>query len=118
MERRTMQTQPEKALRIELFGGLRLLQYGRISARFPPQMPGMLLAYLAYYSGQLHAREELMELLWPEVDPAAGRNRLKQTLSVLRSECIKAGAEPDDLLLADRAAVRLNTDRVTTDVAE
>jgi DNA-binding SARP family transcriptional activator len=113
-----VQSQPEKGLRIELFGGLRLLRNSCVEARLPPQKHGTLLAYLAYHSGQAHSREELIELFWPEVDPAAGRNRFKQTLSVLRTDPERSGTPTEDLILADRATVRLNADRITTDVAE
>src|SRR5438309_1679759 len=37
---------------------------------------GTLLAYLAYHRNRAHQREVLVELLWPECEPAVGRNNL------------------------------------------
>lgn len=42
-----------------------------------------------------HPREELVELLWPDVDNETGRNRLRQALSVLRSLLEPALANPN-----------------------
>ena len=43
------------------------------------------LARLALAPQRDHPREELIDLLWPEVALAVGRNRLRQALSSLRS---------------------------------
>jgi DNA-binding SARP family transcriptional activator/Flp pilus assembly protein TadD len=43
-----------------------------------------LLAYLAV-SGELHTREELAALLWPEYDSPRGRAALRRTLSALKT---------------------------------
>ena len=61
--------------RIEMFGGLRIIWNGQVMARLSGQKVGNLLARLACFSSRAHAREELIELLWPEVEPVAGRNR-------------------------------------------
>src|SRR5262249_33534696 len=53
-----------------------------------------------------------------EVEPLIGRNRLKQTLSVLRTNLEPAGTPSGCILLADRETVQLNTERTTIDVAE
>src|SRR5207249_16743 len=74
---------------------------------------GTLLAYLAYYRNRTHQREALVELLWPECEPAVGRNNLSVSLTWLRRQM-----EPPTLILADRTSVWLNPDAVTTDVAE
>src|SRR5205823_1820341 len=79
--------------------------------------------------------------LWPEVEPADGRNSLRQTLFLLRRQLeprVVAGAslmvegpakrgpsspaassqQPATVLLTDRSSVQLNPEAITTDVAE
>ena len=62
---------------IELFGWLRATQGDRVVARFRTQRAGSLLAYLAYHLDRSHPREALIEVLWPESDPHAGRTSLR-----------------------------------------
>ena len=78
--------------RIELFGGLRARQDDRVIARFASQKSGALLAYLAYFQGRSHPREELAELLWPETPPEAGRHNLRQALLSIRRQLEPSGA--------------------------
>jgi len=59
---------------IELLGGLRVRQGNRVITRFRTQKTGALLAYLALHSQFPQSREVLLEHLWPESPPAAGRN--------------------------------------------
>src|SRR5207244_2945613 len=104
--------------RIELLGGLRATQGERVVARFSTQRTGALLAYMAYYLDRSHPREVLIDLLWPERAPRAGRQSLSQALSSLRRQFEPPGVPAGALLMADRASVRLNPDAVTTDAAE
>ncbi|HZT43227.1 MAG TPA: AAA-like domain-containing protein [Chthonomonadaceae bacterium] len=104
--------------RIEMFGGLRVLRDGQVVARFNTPKTGSLLAYMACCPNRNHPREELIELLWPEVEPVTGRNRLKQMLSSLRAQLEAAGLPDDALFLTDRATVRMDSERVLTDVSE
>src|SRR5689334_15229261 len=101
--------------RIELLGALRAKRGDRVVTRFQTLQTSTLLAYLAYYQQRPHPRAELIELLWPEREPRAGRNCLSVALSWLRGHL-----EPHlpSTLLADRLSVRLNPAAVTTDVAE
>ena len=78
----------------------------------------MLLARLALQPQRRHAREELIELLWPDVDLDVGRNRLRQVLSTLRRLLEPPGIAPSSVLSADRQTVGLNADAVTCDVHE
>src|SRR5688572_17224193 len=103
--------------RIELFGGLSLVQGGRTLRRFRTQKTAALLAYLAYHRGRSHPREELCELLWPDEDPDAARHNLRQALSSLRRQLEPPGVEAGAVLLADRRNAGLNPAAVTTDVA-
>jgi DNA-binding SARP family transcriptional activator len=104
--------------RIELLGWLRAVQAGQVVARFQAQQTGALLAYLALHGDRPHPRDELMELLWPEVDPQAGRQRLRQALSSLRQHLEPRDLPAGSVILADRATVQLNTEISTTDVVE
>ena len=116
--------------RIELLGGLRAISSERVITRFRTQKTGALLAYLAYHlprpllskggsrGGIAHPREVLFELLWPECDPDAGRNRLSTELASLRHQLEPPGVPRGAVIVADRTSVCLNSAAVTTDVAE
>jgi predicted ATPase/DNA-binding SARP family transcriptional activator len=104
--------------RIELLGGLRVVQADRVITRFRRHKTGALLAYLAYNLHRSHRREELIELLWPASEPQAGHNRLRVALSSLRHQFEPPTSTPVAVLKADRELVQLNGDAVTTDVGE
>ncbi len=104
--------------RIELFGGLRLLQGGRTVTHFRTQKTGSLLGYLAHYGDQAHPREVLIELFWPHCEPTAGRASLSVALSSLRRQLEPPGVPPGAILRADRGSVGLNPEAVATDTAE
>ena len=74
--------------------------------RFPSRAVAVLLARLALAPERAHAREELVELLWPGVALAVGRNRLRQVLSTLKSMLEPAGVPGAAVVLADRLSVR------------
>src|SRR4051794_15745800 len=94
--------------RVELFGGLRVQQGDRVITRFRAQKNGALLAYLAYHVRETPSREGLMEMLWPEVDPRAGRFRLNTALSSLRRQLEPADVPTGAILIADRFSIRIN----------
>jgi DNA-binding SARP family transcriptional activator len=104
--------------RIELFGGLRARNGERTIERFRSQKTGSLLGYLAFHRDRMHSREVLVELLWPGCEPEAGRSRLSTALWFLRRQLEPPGTPSGAIFLADRAAVGLNPEAVTTDVAE
>jgi len=97
-------------VRIELWGSLRAFVEGRLVARFRTRRAALLLARLAL-EPRMHAREALIEWLWPDAQFEAGRNRLSGTLSVLRHEL---GAQ----FQSSHDAVGLDFSRVATDVGE
>src|ERR1043165_1276539 len=70
---------------IELFGGISARSPQERITRFATQKTALLLAYLAFYRHQSHLRETLVEMLWPEAEPAQGRSRLSTLLSYLRT---------------------------------
>jgi ATP/maltotriose-dependent transcriptional regulator MalT/DNA-binding SARP family transcriptional activator len=72
-------------------GTLSLTLLGRFEVRrqetlveLPPGRPAKAVRVVAAAGGRMHA-EELIEILWPETDPEAGRNRLRNLLSRLRT---------------------------------
>jgi DNA-binding SARP family transcriptional activator len=103
--------------RIEMLGGLRAARGNRVLTRFRTQKTGALLAHLAYYSQRSHLRDALIELFWPDSDLSAGRNNLSRELSWLRQRLEPPDISSGTVIAADRAAIRLNPDAITTDVA-
>jgi predicted ATPase/DNA-binding SARP family transcriptional activator len=101
---------------IQLFGGLRTTNGERVFTRFRTQKTAALLAYLAYYQGRSHARETLIDMLWPESEPESGRHNLSLALSSLRSQLEPPGVSDGAVIVADRFSVELNPEAVTTDV--
>jgi predicted ATPase len=93
--------------RLRLLGAIELLDAQDRLARLPSRAATLLLADLALRAGQDHPRETLMERLWPGVAADAGRNRLRQTLSVLRGVLEPTAAEQGQVLWADRHHLRL-----------
>src|ERR1041385_389511 len=104
--------------RIEMFSGLRVKSGDRTITRFRTQKIGSLLAFLAYFPGTPHTREFLIEMLWPECDPEAGRDRLSMALASLRSQWEPPGVAAGAVILADRAHVSFRSAAVATDVQE
>lgn len=103
--------------RIEMLGGLRVLQLDAKIDRFQSQKTGALLAFLALNMKRSHGREALAEMLWPEGDPRAIRNRLNQAISSLRRQ-LHPPESPAMVLVTDHHFVGLNTEAVTTDVGD
>ena len=75
--------------------------------RWPSRAVAALLARLALWPEQAHAREELVDRLWPGVTLAVGRNRLRQALSTLKSLLEPAGALHSPVIDSDRHCVRV-----------
>src|SRR5437016_6666091 len=103
--------------RIDLLGGLRVEQDGRVITRFRSRQTGALLAYLAFYLQRSHPRELLMELIWPGETLDAARDRLRVALSSLRRQLEPPGVLAGAVILADWRTVQLNPAMVSTDVA-
>lgn len=90
----------------------------RVVSRFRTHKTGALLAFLAYHREPAHAREVLVEQLWPESAPKTGRNNLRLALSSLRQQLEPPGTPAGSVITANRIAVGLNPLAVTTDVVE
>ena len=74
-----------------------------------------VLKILVARRGRPVRRDVLMEALWPEQDPARTANRLSVALSILRS-VLDPGRGAPPVIVADRYAVALDTERVEIDV--
>ncbi|HEY3414908.1 MAG TPA: tetratricopeptide repeat protein [Armatimonadota bacterium] len=103
---------------IKLFGWLRATRGNCVVSRFPTRKCASLLAALAYNIDRPHSREVLTEMLWPDADPQAARNRFRVALSSLRALLEPDGVPAGTVLIADRSAVGLSAAEVTTDVRE
>lgn len=96
---------------------MRVVFSDREIVRFPTQRTAALLAYLAMHPGKHFLRETVAELLWPEGDPRAVRNRLNQAVSSLR----RILHRPDSgvgVLEANHQHLRLAAQNVSTDVSD
>ncbi len=103
--------------RITLLGALRAERAGRVIDRFRSRKAAALLATLALRPGRDHAREELVERLWPECEPRAGRGNLSRELTSLRRQLEPPGVPPGAVLCAGRDRIRLAAAAVETDAA-
>jgi len=73
-----------------------------------------LLAYLAVESGQVHSRDSMIGLFWPDLSPSDARNNLRVALSRM-----KRYLGDSNILEATRQTVRLTPDSpVLLDVAQ
>ena len=103
--------------RISFLGKISATREGTTLSRFESSRAVALLARLALFPRRTHPREELIELLWPEIDPAVGRNRLRNALSVLRRELEPPGTV-GTLFLVDRHSVRFHPQAFVCDARE
>ena len=101
---------------VQLLGGLQARRGDLLLSHFGNRSVAALLARLVLFPQRSHAREELIELLWPGVALLAGRNRLRQALFTLRQLLEPPGLAPTPALLADRLSVRVAPGAFDTDV--
>jgi TolB-like protein/DNA-binding SARP family transcriptional activator/Flp pilus assembly protein TadD len=95
--------------RLRAFGGLVLERDGVRLERVAGHRKALsLLAALAVHGSV--GRERLMALLWPESDAGRAKGSLKQAVHLLRRQL----SEPE--LLLGRAELRLNPERIESDV--
>lgn len=107
----------EARWQVRLLGAVEASDGVQVISRFPSRAVASLLARLALAPDRAHAREELVELLWPGVGLAVGRNRLRQALSTLKSLLEPPGAPGSAVLQADRLSLRVVPGALACDVA-
>ena len=107
---RTLDAQPDldgaARWQLRLLGDVVLSESPHGVRRLPGRAATALLARLALAPDRSQSRELLVELLWPGVTLAVGRNRLRQLLSTLK-HLLDAPGETGTVLLADRRSIRL-----------
>ncbi len=122
LSQETVQRQNERMdcerWKIEMLGGLCVRKGDQVIERFPTRKSASLLVYLALFTGQSHPREVLMERLWPESEPGAARQNLRQALHFLRRLLESVSPSDGSLFLADNTSIRLNSKIVLTDVQQ
>src|SRR5690242_17168610 len=91
--------------RIELFGGTRLVMGDRVVERFRTRKSASLLARLALFPDRFHSRDELIALLWPDMEEGAARNNLRQALCYVRSIVESRDGSAGPFIVADRLRV-------------
>jgi DNA-binding SARP family transcriptional activator len=79
-----------------------------------------LLGLLTAFSGRVLSRDEAIEILWPEAEPASAVNSLNQAVFQLRRLLDPAYRDGDSPLyiLSSAESVELSPDLVRTDLAE
>ncbi len=103
---------------LTLLGAVRAESRSMAVTRWPSRAAAALLARLALAPQRDHAREELVELLWPGVAPDVGRPRLRQVLSTLRALLETADTARDGVIVADRQSLRLVPGALGCDVLQ
>src|SRR5689334_1184067 len=85
---------PGSAVHVYLLGGFRVEAAGRVLGGddWRSQKAAALVKLLALAPGQRLGREELIDRLWPDLDPAAGTNNFHQALHTARRLLDPAGA--------------------------
>lgn len=86
--------EPQPVIQIRMLGNLDVLINGqRVPEKtWQTRKTKALFKYLVLLRGQKVGREQLMELLWPEAEPAAAAAALRVTLTRLRRALASAGA--------------------------
>ncbi len=101
--------------RIELLGGIRARRGRTVVSEFRTRRAAILLARLAL-NPRAHRRDELIDMLWPGAEPAAGRQNLSQSLSELRRRL--ESPHECEFVFASRETVWLDREHLVTDVGE
>ena len=99
---------------MQCLGGFRI-QRGERVARFSTRKAAALFAFLAYFPDRGHPRDTLIEQLWPEARPDAGRKSLRVALSAIRQALAALDLTPDPVLQSDHFTVRLEKGTVDVD---
>lgn len=86
--------------------------------RFRTHKAAALLAYLAMHPGKAFSRDLLLDLIWSDQGPEAGRAALSNALTSLRNQLEKTRGLAGSVFLTDHQTIRLNPQTVTTDIQE
>src|SRR5688572_29958165 len=97
-------------VRLYLFGAPRLVRAEQ-PVKINTWKALALLAYLAM-NGQMHSREALATLFWPEQDEVHARSSLRRALWTLRQVL------PSNALSGDKQTIALNSSALVVDVLQ
>src|SRR4029079_9750613 len=110
----------QPSLEVRLLGGfdVRVGERPVPAAVWRQRRAAAIVKLLALQPGFRLHREELIDTLWPDLDPESAANNLRGALHHARRGLHEAGAPADLFLIRDGDAVRLGPrDRVQVDVA-
>lgn len=102
-------------LNLSLFGTFELHQDERPLPPLTSQKAQALLVYLAVEARQIHQRDKLMSLFWPDYPQKSAQQSLRQTLYLLRQTLQKEERDPP-LILAERFTVTVNRELLSLDI--
>jgi DNA-binding SARP family transcriptional activator len=106
---------------VRTLGGFSVLRHGTpvALAEWRSRKARDLLKILISRRGRPVTRDALVEILWPEDDPARAGRRLSVALSMLRS-VLDPGKEhdPDRFVVSERAAISLRRQSLVVDVED
>jgi two-component SAPR family response regulator len=111
---------PEKAtngqLTVKCFGTFSVFSEGpdKSPIRWKTAKAEELFALLIHYQGRVKSREQLIDMLWPELEPEKSANLFRVTCTYLRSALAEKGFP--DILIRELDGYRLNTDLIACDL--
>ncbi|MCM3924810.1 transcriptional regulator, partial [Frankia sp. AiPs1] len=107
-----------ETLRIELFGHFQVTVGGRVvpAAAWSQRRPAALVKLLALAPGHRLRRDQVMDVLWPELDPATAGRNLRKALHAARRAL--DGEQGADLIASVGDLLCLPSDRLSVDVDE
>lgn len=102
-------------LELRTFGGVHVIRSDgeRLGGAAAQRRSLALLSFLAVHGDAGVRRDRILAMLWPDGDPEKSRHALTQSLYHIRR-----ALDCDDLFVTAGSDVRLNTARITTDVAQ
>lgn len=93
-------------LQLNFLGPWHIVHARQGEIEFRGRLPLALLAYLAVESGEVHSRDSLVGLLWPELPENDARNNLRVTWSRLRKRLGTSAGAP--FLISTRFDLQFN----------
>jgi len=107
----------QAACRLTTFGSLVLTVNGTRVPEPATQKARAILVYCVLHRRAGVARERLLELFWPEVDPERSRASLSTALHSIRRGFRSLSLDSDDFLVANKSVVRWAAE-ITVDIEE
>ena len=105
-------------LSLSLLGPFAAYLEERPLTQLTAQKAQALLIYLVVESRQIHPRDLLMTLLWPDYPQTSARQSLRQHLYLLR-QAIELEEFDTPLILSEQKTIRLNPDAtIAVDVVQ